>query len=187
MIQFSLPLLGFCAYSGTGKTTLLTKLIPLLTSKGLRVGVVKHAHHAFDIDYPEKDSYKLRHAGATQMVIASRKRLASITEFEENRPEPELAEVLSSIQANALDLVLVEGFKKEAFPKIELHRPSLGNPLFFPQDDDIIAIASDAAIPVTPRTLPLLDLNQPDEIADFILYQFLNKPEQRHHAYHCNP
>ena len=182
MMHFPIPLLGFCAYSGTGKTTLLTKLLPLLGEHGLRVGVVKHAHHKFDIDNPNKDSYKLRQAGASQMLIASRKRMAWVAEFDEDQQEPKLEETLSVIQPESLDLVLVEGFKKEAFHKIELHRPSLGKPLFFPDDNNIIAVASDDRLPVSSGSLPLLDLNQPKQICNFILYQFLTNSEQRNHA-----
>ena len=182
MIHFPIPLLGFCAYSGTGKTTLLTKLLPLLAEQGLRVGVVKHAHHAFDIDNPNKDSYKLRQAGASQMLIASRKRMAWVTEFDEGHQEPKLEDTLSVIQPDSLDLLLVEGFKAEAFPKIELHRPSLGKPLFFPNDRNIIAVATDDTLPVTSGSLPLLDINQPKEICNFILYQFLTNSERRNHA-----
>lgn len=161
------PVVGFAAFSGTGKTTLLKRLLPLLSERGLRVGVVKHAHHGFDIDHPGKDSYELRKAGAAQMLIASRARWALMVEHVRDR-EPRLDEVLLELDQGALDLVLVEGFKEERFPKIELHRPSLGAPLLYPRDDTIIAIATDAPLP-QPTQLPLLDLNRPDEIAAFIV------------------
>lgn len=178
MIDYPLPLVGFCAFSGTGKTTLLTHLLPLLKSRGLRVGVVKHAHHRFDIDYPGKDSYELRLAGASQMLVASRKRMAWVKETQENRPEPVLEEALLALETEHLDLVLVEGFKQAAIPKIELHRASLGKPLMYPSMSDIIAIATDAPLADKNINLPLLNLNQPVEIAEFIIETIL----QPHHA-----
>jgi molybdopterin-guanine dinucleotide biosynthesis protein B len=162
-----LPILGFSAFSGTGKTTLLVKLLAVMRHQGYRVGVVKHAHHSFDIDKPGKDSYELRKAGATQTLIGSRRRWAMVAEVEPEQ-EPRLDELLRHLDQDALDFILVEGFKSERFPKIELHRPSLGHPLLFPDDDSIIAIASDASLPVT-TSLPILNLNRPDEIAVFVV------------------
>jgi molybdopterin-guanine dinucleotide biosynthesis protein B len=161
------PILGFAAASGTGKTTLLTQLIPLLKQQGLRVGLVKHSHHSFDIDHPGKDSYRLRMAGASPVMLVSQYRYAIIHEFETPR-EPSLDEQLKVLDQSGLDLILVEGFKAEKFSKIELHRPSLQRPLLFPQDPDIIAIASDAPVEV-PDRLVRLDLNHPDLIARYIL------------------
>ena len=161
------PIIGFAAFSGTGKTTLLKGLLPCLKVHGLRVGVVKHAHHSFDVDHPGKDSYELRKSGANQMLIASRSRWALMVE-QPREQEPRLDEVLLELDQAALDLILVEGFKHERFPKIELHRPSLKRPLLFPDDDSIVAIATDAPI-AQPTRLPLLDLNTPQEIADFIV------------------
>jgi len=167
-IHCDVPLLGFCAFSGTGKTTLLTKLIPLLRAEGLRLGVIKHAHHSFDIDQPGKDSRRLRESGAEQMLIASRHRMAFIRECKGPEREPRLAELLHCVDTGALDLVLVEGFKREPIPKIELHRPSLGKPLIHAADRHVIAIASDA--PLMPlRDLPVLALNRPELILDFVL------------------
>lgn len=177
MNGFPIPLVGFCAYSGTGKTTLLRKLIPALKSTGLRIGVVKHAHHAFDIDHPGKDSYELRHAGAEQMLIASSKRIAFIKERSKSGDEPQLEEALACLDAGELDLVLVEGFKKEPFPKIELHRPELGKPLMFPNDGNIIAIAVDAPLPTDEVHIPCLDINDVDGIAGFICDEVLHDPE----------
>ena len=168
MIDYPLPVIGFSAYSGTGKTTLLKALLPILRQRGLRIAVVKHAHHQFEIDHPQKDSYELRSAGAVQMLVASRRRMALVTEFGEDHPEPSLAEMLASLDPAQLDLVLVEGFKREAFPKIELHRPSLGKPLFCVTDRHIIAIASDEAVSGIPEGMPKLNLNDPQEIASFI-------------------
>ncbi|HFD79932.1 MAG TPA: molybdopterin-guanine dinucleotide biosynthesis protein B [Gammaproteobacteria bacterium] len=159
------PVLGFAAASGTGKTTLLCKLLPLLAAGGLRVGVIKHSHHDFDIDRPGKDSYRLRQAGARQMLIASPWRTAWIEEQEQRR-EPQLDELLQRLQRERLDLILVEGFRHVAFPKIELHRRALERPLLYPQDASIIAIASDEEVDAP---LPRLDLNRPEEVAHFIL------------------
>jgi molybdopterin-guanine dinucleotide biosynthesis adapter protein len=164
------PVLGIAAYSGTGKTTLLRQLLPLLRTRGLRVAVVKHAHHSFDTDVPGKDSYELRKAGATQMLVASRHRWALVTETGD-AAEPRLEELLGRLDHENLDLVLVEGFKAERFRKIELHRPNLGNPLLYPLDSSIIAIATDAALTVKPA-IPVLDLGNPGQIADFILRTF---------------
>ncbi len=161
-----LPIVGFAAFSGTGKTTLLKELLPLLSAWGLRVGVVKHAHHSFEMDQPGKDSYELRKSGAAQMLIASRSRWALVVERTRDR-EPRLDEVLLELDQAALDLILVEGFKDEQFAKIELHRPSLRRPLLFPDDDAIIAVATDTPLDDTCR-LPQLDLNRPKEIAAFI-------------------
>lgn len=162
-----LPIVGFAAFSGTGKTTLLKEVLALLSARGLRVGVVKHAHHSFEMDYPGKDSYELRKSGAAQMLIASRNRWALVVERPRDR-EPRLDEVLLELDQGALDLILVEGFKDEHFPKIELHRPSLGRPLLFPRDDAIIAVATDAPLEQG-CSLPQLDLNRPVEIAAFIV------------------
>lgn len=164
------PVLGFAAFSGTGKTTLLLKLLPLLKARGLRVGMVKHAHHGFEIDKPGKDSYELRKAGATQVLVGSARRWALVTEHKAKR-EPRLDELLRYLNQQVLDLVLVEGFKAEVFPKIELHRPSLGRPLLCLTDKSIIAVASDTPL-LTKTGLPLLDLNRPDGIVDFVAARF---------------
>ena len=175
MIDYPLPLLGFCAFSGTGKTTLLTQLLPLLRHEGVHVGMIKHAHHSFDIDHPGKDSYKLRKAGAEQMLVASRHRIALIIETGDLHEEPVLEDALAVLSPEKLDLVLVEGFKQAAIPKIELHRPSLGKPLLFPEDRNIIAIACDAPLALSKVTIKQLDLNQPQMIARFILQTFLSQ------------
>ncbi len=177
MTDFPLPLLGFCAWSGTGKTTLLSHLIPLLRERDLRLAIVKHAHHDFDIDKPGKDSWVLRHAGASQTVVASRRRAALITEYDDDRTEPSLADSLALLDPDALDLVLVEGFKHEPCPKIELHRPAMGRDLICAEVPEVIAVASDAPVEL-PRPLPLLDMNDPGGIADFILDR-LNEPASR--------
>jgi molybdopterin-guanine dinucleotide biosynthesis protein B len=165
------PVLGFAAFSGTGKTTLLKRLIPLLKCRGLRVGLIKHGHHDFEIDYPGKDSYELRHAGASPVMLSSSRRRAVITEHA-SAGEPSLAGELAHFDQTGLDLILVEGFKAETFPKIELHRPALGKPLLFPGDAGIIAVATDGELPVEPG-IPRLDINDPEQIARFILDEFL--------------
>jgi molybdopterin-guanine dinucleotide biosynthesis protein B len=161
-----IPVLGFVAASGTGKTTLLTELIPLLKQDGLRIGLIKHSHHDFEIDQPGKDSFRLRKAGASPVMLVSRYRRAIITEFTSEQ-EPRLDDQLKQLDQSELDLILVEGFRTEQFPKIELHRPSLEKPLLYPNDPDIIAIATDAALD-TPDYLTQLELNQPEMIAAFL-------------------
>ncbi len=173
MMKMEVPLIGFCAWSGCGKTTLLTQLLPIFVSLGLKVAVIKHAHHHFDIDHPGKDSFKLREAGASQMLISSRKRMALITEFGDDRAEPSLSEVLERLNMQDLDLILVEGFKHENIKKIELHRPDLKKPLMFPDDPNIIAIASDSEIDENQNGLPELNLNKPEQIAQFIVDNIL--------------
>ncbi len=161
-----IPVLGFVAASGTGKTTLLTELIPILKQNGFRIGLIKHSHHDFEIDQPGKDSFRLRKAGASSVMLVSRYRRAIITEFTLEK-EPRLDDQLKQFDQSELDLILVEGFRAEQFPKIELHRPSLEKPLLYPNDPDIIAIATDAALE-TPDYLVQLELNRPEIIAAFI-------------------
>ncbi|EOD5128080.1 bifunctional molybdopterin-guanine dinucleotide biosynthesis adaptor protein MobB/molybdopterin molybdotransferase MoeA [Vibrio parahaemolyticus] len=161
----NIPILGFAAYSGTGKTTLLEALLPKLTETGLRIGMLKHAHHNFDVDKPGKDSYRLRKAGASQMLIASRNRFALMTETPE--AEAEFEYLLTRFDEDKLDVVLVEGCKNIAFPKIELHREEVGKPWLYPHDDNIIAIASDSA--ELDSELPQMNINDLDAIAQFVL------------------
>jgi molybdopterin-guanine dinucleotide biosynthesis protein B len=171
-MRFNKPVLGFAAYSGTGKTTLLVQLLPLLKQKGLRIAMIKHAHHDFDIDKPGKDSYELRKAGADQMLIASDKRWALMAELSEI-DEPKLEDLIARLNVEECDLVLVEGFRHEMFEKIELHRPSLNKDLIYPDDSSVIAVASDEAMDV--KTMPLLDINKPEQIADFIIKWYEGK------------
>lgn len=177
-IEFPIPLVGFAAFSGTGKTTLLLELLPLLKGAGLRIAVVKHAHHSFEMDQPGKDSYRLRSAGADEMLVAAKCRIGWVRECPEHTEEPGLGEVLSVLDPGRLDLVLVEGFKAERFPKIELHRPGMGRPLLFPKDPSIVALATDEGeLACDPGDLPRLSLNDPVAIARFIL-QFIGRDER---------
>jgi molybdopterin-guanine dinucleotide biosynthesis protein MobB len=170
------PLLGFAAYSGTGKTTLLCKLIPLLKQQGLRIGVIKHAHHDFDIDYPKKDSYEIRKSGAERVLITSHKRTAIIIEHPDIGDEPSFTDALATIPSEGLDLLLIEGFKQIAYPKIELHRKALNKPYLYPDDNNIIAIACDYDLEnrlkeqdMDIQTIQQFDLNKPQQITDFIV------------------
>lgn len=161
----TVPILGFAAYSGTGKTTLLEALLPQLTEAGLRIGMLKHAHHNFDVDKEGKDSYRLRKAGATQMLISSRNRYALMTETPD--AESEFEYLLTRFDCDKLDIILVEGCKNIAFPKIELHREVVGKPWLYPNDTNIIAIAADTQ--VDDSDLPQMDINDLDSIAEFVI------------------
>ena len=162
----SLPLLGIAAWSGTGKTTLLEALLPRLRSRGLRVAVIKHAHHSFDVDQPGKDSHRLRQAGASPMLVASRSRLALMMETPD-RPEADLAALLAMVAPQRPDLVLVEGFKAWPLPKLELHRPALGKALRASEDPWVRAVASDAPVPL-PEGIEGLDLNDHTGLTEWI-------------------
>lgn len=159
-----LPLLGFAAFSGTGKTTLLEAVLPLIRQQGIRVAVLKHAHHDFDVDQPGKDSYRLRKAGADQMLLASGQRHVLMTETPEQ--EASFEQLLNMFDHSKLDLILVEGCKNLSFPKIELHRQSVGKPWLYPDDKDIIAIVADTLVD-TP--LPQLDINDTQAVSQFIV------------------
>lgn len=161
-----IPLLAIAAWSGTGKTTLLKKLIPELCAKGIRPGLIKHTHHNMDVDKPGKDSYELRKAGAAQTLVASRQRWALMTETPEEE-ELDLAFLVSRMDASKLDLVLVEGFKHEAIAKIMLFRQDAGHPVNeLIIDEHTIAVASDITLNVD---VPVLDLNNLPEIVAFIV------------------
>jgi molybdopterin-guanine dinucleotide biosynthesis protein B len=159
------PTLGFCGYSGAGKTMLLTKLIPALNAQGIRVSVIKHAHHDFDIDHPGKDSYQLRKAGSTQTLVASSQRWALMTETPNSESEPDLQYLLGQMGSDLVDIILVEGFKQAPIPKIEIHRASLGKPLLAMQDSSIIAVASDTLLAINQ---PQINLNDIDAMVCFI-------------------
>ena len=156
-------LIGFAGWSGSGKTTLVTNVLPVLIARGWTVSTIKHAHHGFDLDQPGKDSHRHREAGASEVLIASERRWAIMHELR-GAPEPELEQLL--LHLSPVDLVVVEGFKRSAYPKIEVHRPALGKPPLYPEDPNIVAVASDA--PLATR-LPLLPLDRPEAIADFIM------------------
>ncbi|RKZ81231.1 MAG: molybdenum cofactor guanylyltransferase [Gammaproteobacteria bacterium] len=166
-LRSPIPLIGFAAFSGTGKTTLLQQLIPALKAKGLEVAVIKHAHHNFDIDIPGKDSYEIRQAGAQQTLVASSRLMALMEVQPADLADPCLSDLIPRLDTSKLDVILVEGFKHETIPKIELYRPTLGKPLLHPDDDNIIAIATDEPFK-TATIIEQLDLNQVDTIADYI-------------------
>lgn len=165
------PLLGFAAWSGTGKTTLLKNLIPLLREDGIRIAAIKHTHHNVDFDQPGKDSYELRRSGANQVLVASAKRSMLITENRSPQQEPQLQQLLTQLDHDQIDLILVEGFKHEPIPRIELHRSSVGKPLLYPDDSQIIAIALSESETITP-VIPRLDLDNSPQIAEFIKSRF---------------
>lgn len=164
--EFPIPVIGFAAYSGTGKTTLLEQLIPWLTEQGLNIGLVKHSHHDIEMDKPGKDSYRLRKAGATQLVLAGTERAILFSEYTE-KGERQLTQQLALLQTESLDLVLVEGFRDQVFTKIELHRQGLNKPFLFTEDPSIVALACDGQ--VTECDLPILDINDVAAIGMFIL------------------
>ncbi len=170
------PIIGICAYSGTGKTTLLTQLIPMLKDEGLKLAVIKHGHHKIELDQPGKDSFKFREAGADQVILAASTRLAIMQECSDQQ-EPSLQDALKLVNPDCADLILVEGFKHEAFPKLEVNRPVLGKPLPFPDDENIIALICDVTPEVTDsaRSVPQLDLNAPEDIVQFILHEVVAK------------
>ncbi len=155
---------GITGWSGAGKTTLILKLIPLLTAKGLSVSTLKHAHHMFDVDTPGKDSYEHRAAGATEVLIASENRFAIMHELR-GAPEPPLEVLLSKL--SAVDLVLIEGFKRAPHPKIEVYRSANGKPPLHPGNASIVAIASDAAFPQA--ACAVIDLNDAPALAEACL------------------
>ena len=157
-------IIGLAGWSGSGKTTLITKLIPRLIARGVKVSTLKHAHHGFDLDQPGKDSFFHRAAGATEVIISSAKRWAILHELREE-PEWDLRALVSKM--SPVDLVLVEGFKRDAFPKLEIHRSANGKPLIHPEDGHIVAIASDVALPQA--KVPVVDLNNVEAIADLLL------------------
>jgi molybdopterin-guanine dinucleotide biosynthesis adapter protein len=155
--------LGFAGWSGSGKTTLIEKLIPRFVQRGLKVSLIKHAHHSFDVDQPGKDSYRHRHAGAAEILVTSSRRWVLMHELR-GAQEPSFDEQVRRI--SACDLLIVEGFKHAPIPKLEVWRAVTGEPLLHPNDPHIVAVASDARVETR---LPLLDLNDDAGIAQFIL------------------
>jgi len=163
-----MKVVGFAGYSGSGKTTLVERLIPVLRLQGLRVSVVKHAHHRFDIDHPGKDTYRHREAGAFEVVIASNRRLALLREFEQET-QLSVHQLLAELYED-VDWVLVEGFKDSDLQKIEVWRASANQPARYPDDDFIVALATDSpqALP-QPTLRPVLDLNDPEAVAQWLV------------------
>jgi molybdopterin-guanine dinucleotide biosynthesis adapter protein len=159
-----MKVLGLAGWSGAGKTTLLTALIPELVRRGITVSTVKHAHHAFDVDQPGKDSYVHRAAGATEVLVASANRWALMHEHR-GAPEPSSTELMRHM--SKVDLLLIEGFKREAHDKVEVYRAANGKPLLAAEDPHIVAILADGRVPQS--KLPVIDLNDIGAIADFIL------------------
>jgi molybdopterin-guanine dinucleotide biosynthesis protein B len=159
-----MKIFGLAGWSGSGKTTLLVKLIPALIARGLAVSTIKHAHHAFDIDQPGKDSYAHRAAGATEVMVASDQRFALMHELR-GASEPTLDALVAHM--TAVDLLLVEGFRHHAHDKLEIHRPSLGKPLMCATDRSVVAVASDVAL--AGLAVPCLALNDIEGIADFVI------------------
>jgi molybdopterin-guanine dinucleotide biosynthesis protein B len=157
-------IIGLAGWSGSGKTTLLRRVIPLLTGRGLRVSTLKHAHHSFDLDQPGKDSHAHRMAGATEVLVGSANRWALVHELR-SEPEPRLADLLRKLAL--VDLVIVEGYKREPHPKLEVYRAVLGKPLLQPEDRAIVAIATEQPLPSAP--VPVMALDDLQAIVDVLL------------------
>jgi molybdopterin-guanine dinucleotide biosynthesis protein B len=172
--------LGIVGWSGAGKTTLIESAMPLLVAAQLRVSTVKHAHHGFDLDRPGKDSYRHRQAGAAEVLVVSGVRWALLHEVA--GPEPTLQELLERL--SPVDLVLIEGFKSHAIPKIEVHRPALRKAPLWPIDPDVVAVATDQSALVCDR--PLLPLGDPETVAKWIRH-FLETPAEAHGALEPSP
>ena len=160
----TMRIIGLAGWSGSGKTTLVTKLIPCLRARGIGVSTLKHAHHGFDLDTPGKDSFMHRAAGATEVIISSGKRWAMLHELRDES-EWDLPHLVAKM--SPVDLVLVEGFKRDTFPKLEIHRKDNGKPLIHPDDPHIVAIASDTPLPQA--KVPVVDLDDIERIADLLI------------------
>jgi molybdopterin-guanine dinucleotide biosynthesis protein B len=156
-------IIGLAGWSGSGKTTLVTNVIPVLVKRGLKVATVKHAHHEFDTDQPGKDSWLHRQAGASEVAIVSSRRWAIVHELGDE-PEPPLGDILAKL--SPVDLVIVEGFKRHPHPKLEVYRAVIGKPLLHPDDDCIVAIATDAPLPQA--QVPVLMLGDVQSIATML-------------------
>src|SRR4051812_27566147 len=158
-----MKIFGFAGWSGSGKTTLIEKLIPRFVERGLRVSLIKHAHHEFDVDQPGKDSYRHRHAGCAEVLLSSSKRWAMMHELR-GTPEPTLQEQLKLFKP--CDLVIVEGYKAEPMPKVEVRRAGTTTPALYPDDPNVVAVATDDVIETD---LPQLDVNDGEAVAQFII------------------
>jgi molybdopterin-guanine dinucleotide biosynthesis protein B len=157
-------IIGLAGWSGAGKTTLLAKAIPRLVGRGLAVSTLKHAHHAFDVDQPGKDSHTHRAAGATEVLVGSARRWALVHELRDE-PEPSLRDLLGRL--SPVDLVIVEGYKREAHPKLEVHRAAVGKPFLHPDDPHIVAVATDQPMP--PGRIPVVPLDDMEAVLDLML------------------
>jgi len=164
--------IGLAGWSGSGKTTLVTGIIPVLVRRGLKIATVKHAHHEFDIDQPGKDSWLHRAAGASEVAVVSSRRWAIVHELGAE-PEPPLTDMLAKL--SPVDLVIVEGFKRHRHPKLEVYRAALGKPLLHPDDDCIVAIATDAPLPQA--QVPVLNLGDFEAIADAMLAEAMPRDQ----------
>jgi molybdopterin-guanine dinucleotide biosynthesis adapter protein len=157
-------IIGLAGWSGSGKTTLLAKVIPSIVARGLKVSTLKHAHHAFDVDQPGKDSHTHRMAGATEVLVSSANRWALVHEL---RGAAELSLEALLDKLSPVDLVLVEGYKRQPHPKLEIYRASLGKPPMHPDDPAIIGIASDQPLPAAP--IPVIDLDDVEQVTEFLI------------------
>ena len=160
----SMRIIGLAGWSGSGKTTLVTRLIPRLIARGLRVSTLKHAHHGFDLDQPGKDSFMHRAAGATEVIVSSARRFAILHEL---RDETEWDLPALVAKMSAVDLVLVEGYKRDPFPKLEIHRAANGKPLIHPVDPHIVAIAADISLP--DAKIPVVDLDDIEAVVELLI------------------
>ncbi len=163
----SIPVIGFAAFSGTGKTTVVTNVIPLLRGRGLKLAVIKHAHHDFVIDTPGKDSYELKSAGAEQILIASSRTIAWVME-RTDPGEPELRDMFAHLCGRDIDLIIVEGYKKASFTKIEVYRSGVRYAPLANQDSNVIAVATDCPNQIK-TDVPVMQLDDYEAIAEFIL------------------
>ena len=161
--SFPMKIIGFAGYSGSGKTTLIEKVIPILVREGLRVSLIKHAHHEFDVDQAGKDSFRHRHAGASEVLVSSSTRWALMHELR-GAAEPKLQDQLKHL--SPCDLVIVEGYKSEAIPKVEVHRRTGHTPLLYPEDPNVVAVATDEPLDTT---LPQIDANDAEAVARFVI------------------
>lgn len=159
-----MKIFGLAGWSGSGKTSLMVRLLPELVGRGLGVSTMKHAHHAFDVDQPGKDSYEHRHAGATEVLVTSEKRWALMHELR-GAPEAQVEEMV--VRMTPVDLLLIEGFKHHAHDKLEVFRRGVGKPLLCVSDPRVVAVASDGAVPEA--HVPVIDLDDTRAIADFIV------------------